>query len=445
VTGFRTLRGRLTALATLAALVALTALTVAFDLVLESSVDRDARSRLREQAAAAATTVTVGRDGHLRVRESPGDSVLDRQVWVYEGSRAIERPQTSPTLQRAADALAGRAGVFAEEADNVRLYAAPIRSGGRQVGTLVSGESMASVDRTTDIAQAGAIVLAAVLLAAVFVLTRISIGRALSPVGDMTRTAAEWTEHDVERRFGTARLPAELAELAGTFDALLGRIARTLRRERRLSDELSHELRTPLARITAQVELLQRRDRSPEERREAHAAIARSADQMHRIVETLMTSARAEAGLEQGRSDVRAVLDELQQTWGPPMAERSVTLRAAPVGGELLVGVDGEVVERIVAPLLDNAGRHARSRVDLAARRGEDCVEITVADDGPGVAAGVREALFEPGRTTSGANGHQGAGLGLALARRLARAAGGDVVLADSPAAGARFCVRLPA
>jgi len=280
---FRTLRGRITVLATLAAFVALAALTIAFDLVLEASVDRDARSRLREEAVAAKTTVDIDRHGHLSVREAPGDTVLDRQVWVYEGRRAVERPQTSPQLQRAADALAGRSEVFAEEPDDVRLYAAPIRFRGRQVGTLVTGQSLASIDRTTDIAQAGAFFLAAVLLAAVFVLTYISVGRALSPVREMTRTAAEWTERDVERRFGTTRLPAELAELAGTFDGLLARISRSLRREQRLNDELSHELRTPLARVTAQVELLQRRDRSPEDRAEAYAAIARNADEMNQI------------------------------------------------------------------------------------------------------------------------------------------------------------------
>jgi signal transduction histidine kinase len=379
------------------------------------------------------------------VREAPGDEVLDRQVWVYEGTRAIERPQTSPQLQRAADALAGESDIFVDEPNDVRLYAVAIRSHGRRVGTLITGQSIASIDHTTDIAQIGSFVLAAVLLGAVFVLTRISVGRALSPVREMTRTAADWNEHDIERRFGSSRLPAELAELGGTFDALLARVSRTLRREQRLSAELSHELRTPLARITAQIELLQRRDRSSEERRDAHESIARNADEMNRILETLMTAARAEAGLDQGRSDVSSVLAGLQETWARPLAERDITLRADRLPTTLLVGVDGEVVERIVTPLLDNAGRYARSRVSLAARRAGDSVEITVADDGPGVPHEAREAVFEPGVRRPGANGHDGAGLGLALSRRLARAAGGDVTVADAPAAGgASFRVALP-
>jgi signal transduction histidine kinase len=442
---FGTLRGRLTVLASLAALVAIGALTIAFNIVIEVSVDREGDGRLRAQAAAAATTV-VNRDGHLTVRESPGDSALDRQVWVYEGTRAVERPQTSAELQRAADALVGKADVFVNEPEDMRLYAAPIRWQDRQVGTLVTGHSVAAYDRTTDIAQVGSVALAGILLAAVFVLTWMSIGRALDPVREMTRTAADWSDHDVERRFGSSRLPAELAELAHTFDALLARVARSLRREQRLTAELSHELRTPLARITAQVELLQRRDRSPVDRRDAHDSIARNADEMNRILETLMTAARAEAGLDQGRSDVRTVLAGLQKTWGPPLGDLDLELYADRLPSPLLVGVDGEVVERIVTPLLENAGRYARTRVDLGARRAGDRVEITVADDGPGVPAEARDAVFEPGTRMPGRNGHGGAGLGLALSRRLARAAGGDVTVADSPATdGARFCVRLPA
>jgi signal transduction histidine kinase len=445
MTHSRTLRGRLTALASLAAFVAIGLLTVAFNLVLEASVDRDANSRLHAQAAAAQTTV-INRDGQLRVREAPGDSALDRQVWIYQGTTSIERPQTEPDLQRAADALAGESHVFVDEPGDVRLYAAAIISNGRQVGTLVTGQSMAAYDRTTDIALIGSLALGAFLLAAVFVLTWMSIGRALDPVRQMTREAADWSEHDVDRRFGSARMPAELAELARTFDGLLSRVARTLRREQRLTAELSHELRTPLARITAQIELLQRRDRSPEDLHEAHDSIARNAEEMNQILETLMTAARAEARLDQGRSDVRAVLQDLAATWAPSLGERAVALRAEPPPSPMLVGVDGEVVRRIVAPLLDNAGRYARSRIDVGAHRAGDRVEITVADDGPGVPEEAREAVFEPGAQVPGANGHGGAGLGLALARRLARAAGGDVTVADSASAsGARFCVRLPA
>jgi signal transduction histidine kinase len=82
---------------------------------------------------------------------------------------------------------------------------------------------------------------------------------------------------DIGRRFGPEPRPGELGELARRFDGLLDRLAASLRHEPRLSAELSHELRTPLARIVAEVELLQRRERAPEDRRDAYAVIDRSA------------------------------------------------------------------------------------------------------------------------------------------------------------------------
>jgi hypothetical protein len=98
------LRGRLTAIAFVVALVAITVLTVAFNLLLARSLDHDADHRLRTQAAAATTTV-VERSSRLTLRESPDDAALDRQVWVYDGRRAIERPAAPASVQRAADAL----------------------------------------------------------------------------------------------------------------------------------------------------------------------------------------------------------------------------------------------------------------------------------------------------------------------------------------------------
>jgi signal transduction histidine kinase len=103
------------------------------------------------------------------------------------------------------------------------------------------------------------------------------------------------------------------------------------------------------------------------------------------------------------------------------------------------------VVQRILAPLIDNARRHARSRVQLTAAAANGRVLIVVADDGPGVPDEAREHVFEPGTRAGKVNGHGGAGLGLALSRRLARAAGGDVRAEPASLGGAAFHVELPA
>jgi two-component system heavy metal sensor histidine kinase CusS len=443
---FRTLRGRLTALAVLAALVALAVLTIAFNVLLTRSLDADANRRLRTQAAAASTTLEYG-NGHVLVRESPDDAAIDQRVWIFEGRRAILRAPGERGLMRAADPMADRANVFADVRDDVRMYASPLTFRGRQIGTVVTAEPLTAYEHTRRLALVGSLGLAAVLLTTVFVLTWVTVGRALDPVRAMTRSAADWGASDLGRRFGAAPRPDELGELARTFDGLLDRLAASLRHEQRLSAELSHELRTPLARIMAEVQLLQRRERSREDRRAALAVIARSSAQMHDILEMLMAAARAEAQLDRGRSDVPETLTRIAGEWTAPPGARAVTVEARAANGPLQAGVDEAVIERIVAPLLDNAARHARSRVVLDAGANDGRVVVRVSDDGPGVPAAERETIFEPGAAGAGTsrNGHGGAGLGLALARRLAHAAGGDLTLAPPAAgAGAEFLIDLP-
>jgi signal transduction histidine kinase len=171
---------------------------------------------------------------------------------------------------------------------------------------------------------------------------------------------------------------------------------------------------------------------------------------MDHILETLMAAARADAGLDRGRSDVAASLRRLATTWEPALAKRGAVLVLRSPDGPLEAGVDAEVVERIVTPLLHNAARYAGAEVALTARRDNGAVVVEVSDDGPGIPATAREQVFDPGHRRAGHDGddgHGGAGLGLALARRLARAAGGDVVASDPPddTPGARLRVVLPA
>ncbi|MDX6721134.1 MAG: hypothetical protein QOJ63_3388 [Solirubrobacteraceae bacterium] len=438
----RTLRTRVTALAALAAAIVVALLVGAFNVVLEATLDRDVDRTLRSKAAAAATTAQVT-SGRIVVRDSANDAAIDREVWVYAGRTALVRPPADAALQSAADALSRRASGFAESPGReARLHAVALTDDGRRVGSIVVAESLEAYDRTTDVALAGSVALGGVLLLLVAVLTWIATGRAIAPVREMTRTAADWSAHDHGRRFGPGPRPDELGELAGTFDALLDRLAASLRHEQRLSAELSHELRTPLARIAAEAELLGRRARSAQEVEQGLRAITSNTDEMGAILETLMKAARADAGLELGRAPLGPLLDRVAARWRPALAARGIELEvAAPAGVD--VGVDAEFAERILTPLLHNAERHAVASVWLSAERAGTVVVIHLDDDGPGIPAELRDAVFEPGH--SGTDG-DGAGLGLALARRLARATGGDVEFARPPrGVGARLCVRLPA
>jgi two-component system OmpR family sensor kinase len=98
-----------------------------------------------------------------------------------------------------------------------------------------------------------------------------------------------------------------------------------------------------------------------------------------------------------------------------------------------------DLVVRAIVPLIDNAVQHARSRITLTAEDRPDTVELTVSDDGPGVPDALREEVFQPGVTYRDG----GAGLGLGIARRVARSFGGEITLAEGTD-GACFVVSMP-
>ncbi|WP_437026075.1 sensor histidine kinase [Streptomyces bungoensis] len=112
---------------------------------------------------------------------------------------------------------------------------------------------------------------------------------------------------------------------------------------------------------------------------------------------------------------------------------------------EVEAGVTPAVLERVVSPLLSNALRHARSNVTVRVRRAVGSVRIDMTDDGLGVPEAFVSALFQPGRCADPGDGHERAGLGLPLARRLARSVRGEVSQDSGHAPGARFTVSLPA
>jgi signal transduction histidine kinase len=294
---------------------------------------------------------------------------------------------------------------------------------------------------------------AVALLALVYLTSRAVVARTLRPVEQMARRAAEWSASDLEHRFGDQRRPAELDRLAVILDELLARQAAVVRSDRQLTAELSHELRTPLAAISAELDLVRSRPRSPEELAAAHASLAAGIDRLSGLVETLLTEARERSRTVPGRCALQPLLRSLVEIAGPrrPGVEFVVAPEPDPA---LTAGVDADVLDRILSPLLDNARRYARTRVRLSAEQTPSGVHVRIHDDGPGVPDQIAARIFDPGFTTAlhqtrpqgtddATADHVGAGLGLPLAKRLAQGAGGDVNLVAGTS-GATFVVTLP-
>jgi signal transduction histidine kinase len=441
----RGVRTRLLLVVLAALAIALVVATIGFNVLLANASASDADSLLRQRAAAVRSVIDVA-NGHVRVADQQTDEAVDSRIWIFDrrGS-AIEEPRAHPATQRAALAMAGtRAHFRTVEDTDERLYAAPILVRGARYGTIVVGVSLAPYEQTRRSALYASLAFAATLLVVAGAAAAWLLRSALRPVSLMTEQAAAWSEEDLDKRFALGEPHDELSRLAQTLDRLLDRISASLRHERRFSAELSHELRTPLSKVIAEAELALRRPRQPAEYRRAIEEIQRNAQQVARIVETLLMAARGEAQ-PRGVADAAAVARAAVDACSPLAAENRVSVAVARPAGQVRVGVDQDLAERILHPVLENACRYGREHVHLTLARENGAVIFTVDDDGPGVLEEEADEIFEPAaRGSAGRATGAGAGLGLALARRLARSVSGDVEAEPRPDGG-RFTVRLPA
>jgi two-component system OmpR family sensor kinase len=424
-------------------------------LVLVSTLTRDADARLYKLAQDESHMIAVSESGVSLPQPSGQLTDLGSQVWVFVGGKTVSGPVVDPDITAAAKALDGGVPQYVTvPGHDVRLFGIPltfndVRTGNVvRIGTIVTGLSMASIHRTQRVTLVATAAFTALLLIIVGFAGRWVLGAAFRPVSKMTAEAEAWSTEDLDRRFEMGKPHDELTQLAHTLDGMLDRLAASLRREQRFSAEVSHQLRTPVAKIKAEAELALRRPRDPEYYQEALGSVLYSADQMARTVEALLAAAQEEGSLARGRADVWQVLADVVSSIGVLADENGVEVRVQPPARDLRVGVERAIAVQILQPVVENACRFAQSEVLLGAGRNGKEVYFLVEDDGPGVAEEERERIFEPGvRGTAAAgerNSVRGAGLGLSLARRLARAASGDVEV-ETGNTGARFKVRLPA
>jgi PAS domain S-box-containing protein len=216
---------------------------------------------------------------------------------------------------------------------------------------------------------------------------------------------------------------------------------------------MSHELRTPLNAIGGYAELIEMGlgGSVTDQQREYLTRIRTSQQHLLRIINDLLNYSRIESGklsYEQEQVPLTAVMDAVATMVGPQAIAKRITLEASPLGDDVIALADRLKVEQIVLNLVTNAVKFtpASGRVTISSRASGDQVEIMVTDTGPGVPPDRLEDIFEPfvqlGRSLS--SGHEGAGLGLAISRDLARAMGGDVTVQSKAGKGATFTLSLP-
>ena len=225
---------------------------------------------------------------------------------------------------------------------------------------------------------------------------------------------------------------AEVRQAADAFLRMRERIDRQIRQRTEMLAGVSHDLRTPLTRMRLALAML---GDSPD----AEDLKADVAD-MERMIGGYLAFARGAAAETAEATDIRVLLDEVVAD-----ARRNGADIELHAESGLIVDVRQQGLRRCLANLLANAHRYAKHTVVSAGRQGK-LLEITVDDDGPGVPAEEREAVFRPFYRLDPSRNPEtgGVGLGLAIVRDTVRAQGGDVILSESPQGGLRATVRLP-
>jgi len=274
------------------------------------------------------------------------------------------------------------------------------------------------------------------------------LGRALRPVEELRRGAEA-----VTARGGPGSLPvpaagAELGDLARTLNAMLDRLEASAERQRAFVADAAHELRSPVAALRVSVDIAQQH---PDAYTSAELAadLGGEVQRLDRLVDDLLVLARL--GATTTARETVDLRDLAEDVVGGSVVAAQASTPSRPVGtglprvevrGAGTAATDRTAAGRVVRNLVDNALRHSASRVLVEVRDGR----VVVEDDGPGIAESDRERVFE--RFTRLEDGRQrdagGSGLGLSIAREVARDLGGDVTLTETEGRGVRATFTLP-
>lgn len=350
-----------------------------------------------------------------------------------EGQRAIVEPAAvgpGDTFHRLASLEEGIDGEAEEDEEGPYLVLTrPLESPEGGVIVVVAA-SLAPTENAVGALKplllVGIPVLALVVAATTWLLT----DRALRPVGAMAREADGISLSDLSRRISVPATHDEISHLGETLNRMLARLQAAAENQRRFVADASHELKSPVTALLTMAEVVA--DRSADDRLRGFASdVYAEARRLAVLVDDLLTLARSDEGkfvLDRSRFDLARLVSEQIPPFTPVPVDTRGLRNAEVVADERRMG-------QVVRNLLDNATRHARSRVWVETAIDHRGVRLVVADDGPGVPREQRERVFERFVRLDEARSRSqgGTGLGLAVVKAIVEAHGGTVEFVDDP------------
>ena len=426
-------------------------------LSLRDRVDSEVKGQARSQAEVVATSATEFVDPPQpvplrRIAEKSAESVRGRVIVVDAQGRLLadsagtqlersydDRPEVEAALEGHGEQITRDSETLGEE---ILATSVPILNRGRPKGAVRITQSIDAVHKAVktsilDIAALAGVVLLLGLVAGGLIAQQIA-----RPIRRLDGAARRVAEGELDTAVAVEG-STEQRSLARTFNEMTQRIKRLLRVQQDFVADASHQLRTPLTGMRLRLENLAERFRgdAPVER-ELGAAIG-EIDRLSLIVDELLVLSRAgEHELPGERIDLGAAVARAAARWRDAAADRGIAIEVA-AGGQ---GAEGWCavpdLERSLDSLVENALTYspAGTTVKLEAAPGR----IAVLDEGPGLAPGEEEAVFERfSRGSAGRRGAKGTGLGLAIARELTRQWGGDVRLRNRDGGGLAATIEL--
>lgn len=411
-------------------------------LALRVSLAGAAESAAEDRADALVATIeSAGIEGFPRVAAALGEdeddvSDLAWQVVATDGEVAASAGAGGQRLPRSSG--------------DVRLdedpYVVATRSARAPDASRYLVSVAASLEDAEESAEALVPVLAVGLPLAVLLVagtTWVLVGRAFAPVRRIRAQVEQIGGGDLHQRVPVPPVRDEIAGLARTMNAMLDRLEDASVRQRRFVSDTSHELRSPLAGLRQTAEVARSHPAAVDREELVDTVLEETARLQHLVDQMLVLTRTAEGGASR-RTEVDVDDLVLAEATRLRRLHPDLTVDARGVEAARVLG-DATAFGQVLRNLADNAARHADGVVRLRVTGGER-VELTVEDDGNGIAAGDRDRVFERFVRLDEARSRDagGSGLGLAIVREVARAHGGDASVSASELGGACFRVSVP-
>jgi len=272
--------------------------------------------------------------------------------------------------------------------------------------------------------------------------------RAMAGVEEVTVTVAGIAAGDFSRRVAAKPRGEEIDRLAATFNAMAERIQSLMKEMREINDNIAHDLRSPIARMRGMAELVLAAESSIEECHAMAESVVEECDTLLGMINTMLDISEVEAGVGSMRIadvDLAEVVRNGLDLFLPVADEKGVSLSLGSLPEALHVRGDARRLQRMMATLLDNAVKYtpAGGKVVVSVSADGGLAKSMVKDTGGGISRKHLPHIFERFYRGDASRSQPGSGLGLSLARAIARAHGGDIIVESEPGKGSTFMVTI--